>query len=232
VSVKKVNYTLDSTTVLFDDGGNTGILDKTYNVSQASTTLKVNMNGTETEFTVAAYSVDDLIAGGATFDGDYAEVTAGALTGDYVKVNGTWVEAVDVAATGQEVVTDDGTTKWGVLTTAVPATAVATQSVASLDLASLTSAQLDVMISAVDAALSDMTSAAADLGSIGMRIDMQEEFVKKLSESIDAGIGRLVDADMNEESTRLKALQTQQQLAIQALSIANSDSQNVLSLFR
>ena len=232
VSVKKVNYTLDSTTVLFDDGGNTGILDKTYNVSQASTTLKVNMNGTETEFTVAAYSVDDLIAGGATFDGDYAEVTAGALTGDYVKVNGTWVEAVDVAATGQEVVTDDGTTKWGVLTTAVPATAVATQSVASLDLASLTSAQLDVMISAVDAALSDMTSAAADLGSIGMRIDMQEEFVKKLSESIDSGIGRLVDADMNEESTRLKALQTQQQLAIQALSIANSDSQNVLSLFR
>ena len=231
-SDKKANYPLDSTTVLFDDGGNTGILDKTYNVSQASTTLKVNMNGTETEFTVAAYSVDDLIAGGATFDGDYAEVTAGALTGDYVKVNGTWVEAVDVAATGQEVVTDDGTTKWGVLTTAVPATAVATQSVASLDLASLTSAQLDVMISAVDAALSDMTSAAADLGSIGMRIDMQEEFVKKLSESIDAGIGRLVDADMNEESTRLKALQTQQQLAIQALSIANSDSQNVLSLFR
>jgi len=65
-----------------------------------------------------------------------------------------------------------------------------------------------------------------------MRIDMQEEFVKSLSQSIDAGIGRLVDADMNEESTRLKALQTQQQLAIQALSIANSDSQSILTLFR
>ncbi|WP_313611017.1 flagellin, partial [Rhizobium sp.] len=51
-------------------------------------------------------------------------------------------------------------------------------------------------------------------------------------DSIDSGIGRLVDADMNEESTKLKALQTQQQLAIQSLSIANSDSQNILSLFR
>ncbi|WP_280518036.1 flagellin, partial [Rhizobium sp. P007] len=50
--------------------------------------------------------------------------------------------------------------------------------------------------------------------------------------SLDKGIGRLVDAEMNEESTKLKALQTQQQLAVQALSIANNDSQSILSLFR
>ena len=49
---------------------------------------------------------------------------------------------------------------------------------------------------------------------------------------IDKGIGRLVDADMNEESTRLKALQTQQQLGIQSLSIANSSAENILQLFR
>ncbi|WP_272937034.1 flagellin, partial [Agrobacterium pusense] len=49
---------------------------------------------------------------------------------------------------------------------------------------------------------------------------------------LDKGIGRLVDAEMNEESTKLKALQTQQQLAVQALSIANNDSQSILSLFR
>jgi flagellin len=65
-----------------------------------------------------------------------------------------------------------------------------------------------------------------------MRIEMQEDFVSKLTDSIDSGIGRLVDADMNEESTRLKALQTQQQLAIQSLSIANTNSENILSLFR
>jgi flagellin len=77
-----------------------------------------------------------------------------------------------------------------------------------------------------------MVSAGAVLGSISSRIDMQTEFSEKLSDAIETGVGRLVDADMNEESTRLKALQTQQQLAIQALSIANSDSQNILSLFR
>jgi flagellin len=65
-----------------------------------------------------------------------------------------------------------------------------------------------------------------------MRIDMQEDFVSKLTDSIDSGIGRLVDADMNEESTRLKALQTQQQLGIQSLSIANTNSENILQLFR
>ena len=50
--------------------------------------------------------------------------------------------------------------------------------------------------------------------------------------AIDTGVGALVDADMNEESTKLQALQVQQQLGIQALSIANQNSQTVLSLFR
>ena len=77
-----------------------------------------------------------------------------------------------------------------------------------------------------------MTSAAAKLGAVSKRIEMQNDFVSKLSDSLDKGVGRLVDADMNEESTRLKALQTQQQLAIQSLSIANADGQNILSLFR
>lgn len=81
-------------------------------------------------------------------------------------------------------------------------------------------------------ALQEMTDAAADVGSINSRIDLQTSFVQDLIDSIDMGIGKLVDADMNEESTRLKALQTQQQLGIQALSIANSSSENILTLFR
>ena len=91
---------------------------------------------------------------------------------------------------------------------------------------------LGKLVQYVDDQLSAMTSAGAQLGSLSKRIDMQQEFVSKLSDTLDKGVGRLVDADMNEESTRLKALQTQQQLAIQALSIANSDSQSILSLFR
>jgi flagellin len=88
------------------------------------------------------------------------------------------------------------------------------------------------MISAVDAMLQTLTNSAATLGSINMRIDMQDDFVATLRDVIDKGIGRLVDADMNEESTRLKALQTQQQLGIQALSIANSNAENILQLFK
>ncbi|MGQ2919364.1 MAG: flagellin, partial [Rhizobium oryzihabitans] len=91
---------------------------------------------------------------------------------------------------------------------------------------------LDQLISHVDNQLEGATSAAAGLGAVSSRLKLQENFVSKLSDSIDSGIGRLVDAEMNEESTKLKALQTQQQLAIQSLSIANSDSQNILSLFR
>ncbi|MCY0093520.1 flagellin [Hoeflea ulvae] len=95
-----------------------------------------------------------------------------------------------------------------------------------------TDAQVEDMIRAVDSMFTQMTDAAANLGAVNSRISMQEDFVSNLRDSIDKGVGRLVDADMNEESTRLKALQTQQQLGIQSLSIANSSSQNILSLFR
>jgi flagellin len=93
-------------------------------------------------------------------------------------------------------------------------------------------ADIEEMISVVDHIYSKMTDSASNLGAVNKRIDMQSDFVGNLMDSIEKGVGRLVDADMNEESTRLKALQTQQQLGIQALSIANSSSQNVISLFR
>ncbi|MDH4415120.1 MAG: flagellin [Rhizobium sp.] len=93
-------------------------------------------------------------------------------------------------------------------------------------------ANMQEALDLVEGALQSMTSAAAALGSISMRIGMQEDFVAALTDSIDSGIGRLVDADMNEESTRLKALQTQQQLAVQSLSIANTSSESILTLFR
>lgn len=96
----------------------------------------------------------------------------------------------------------------------------------------VTTDDLDNALYSVETALTKMTSAGAKLGSLSARIDLQTDFADKLSDTIEKGVGRLVDADMNEESTKLKALQTQQQLAIQALSIANSDSQNILSLFR
>ena len=98
--------------------------------------------------------------------------------------------------------------------------------------AATTDSQVTSMIRVVDSILLQMTDAASNLGAVNKRVSMQEDFVANLMDSISSGVGRLVDADMNEESTRLKALQTQQQLGIQSLSIANSNSENILQLFR
>ena len=77
-----------------------------------------------------------------------------------------------------------------------------------------------------------MTDAATTLGAAKKRIDLQKSSTSSLMDSIDRGVGQLVDADMNQESTRLQALQVQQQLGIQALSIANSNAQSILALFK
>lgn len=74
--------------------------------------------------------------------------------------------------------------------------------------------------------------AASYLGDVSKRLNMQDNFVNTLQDSVASGIGRLIDADMEEESSRLTALQSQQQLALQSLWIANSAPQNVLQLFQ
>jgi flagellin len=74
--------------------------------------------------------------------------------------------------------------------------------------------------------------AASEFGSAQSRIDIQNTFVQKLSDSLKTGIGSLVDANMEEASARLQALQVQQQLGIQSLSIANQSPQSILTLFR
>ncbi len=116
-------------------------------------------------------------------------------------------------------------------------TAWETFSVATLDISKLTDSaadlkKLETYIQGTQDAFAKITDAATNLGAIKNRIGLQQDFVKTLTDSLDRGIGQLVDADMNAESTRLQALQTQQQLGIQALSIANSGSQSILSLFR
>jgi len=84
----------------------------------------------------------------------------------------------------------------------------------------------------IEGMLQTSIDAAAAFGSSQKRIDIQNEFVGKLSDSLKTGIGVMVDTDMEEASARLQALQVQQQLATQALSIANQQPQGLLSLFR
>ncbi len=95
-----------------------------------------------------------------------------------------------------------------------------------------TDQQIGQMLGVVESAIKDMTTAATNLGAAKSRVDLQKTFTASLTDSIDRGVGQLVDADMNKESTRLQALQVQQQLGIQALSIANGNAQGILSLFR
>jgi flagellin len=105
-------------------------------------------------------------------------------------------------------------------------------SVFDLNITLATSAPLDEMIDHVSAAALALADSAATLGAAKTRIDLQNEFIGALRDAIDRGVGTLVDADMNQESTRLQALQVQQQLGIQALSIANSAVQSVMKLFQ
>ncbi|MEP3685631.1 MAG: flagellin [Sulfitobacter dubius] len=83
-----------------------------------------------------------------------------------------------------------------------------------------------------DALASSAIDASTSLGIAEKSIETQQEFLTKLSDNLDTGVGAMVDANMEEEAARLQALQVQQQLASQSLSIANQAPQNILSLFR
>jgi flagellin len=87
-------------------------------------------------------------------------------------------------------------------------------------------------LQAIEGMLQTSIDAAAAFGSSQKRIEIQSDFVGKLTDSLKTGIGAMVDTDMEEASARLQALQVQQQLATQALSIANQQPQGLLSLFR
>jgi flagellin len=120
----------------------------------------------------------------------------------------------------------------GILDTVSGGASVDTIDITSLTDSSADQTTLSSYITQVTAAINSVASAAADLGAVKNRISTNTDFVKTLMDSVTRGVGQLVDADMNAESTRLQALQTQQQLGVQALSIANQNSQSILSLFR
>ncbi|MGX9855016.1 flagellin N-terminal helical domain-containing protein [Limimaricola variabilis] len=92
--------------------------------------------------------------------------------------------------------------------------------------------RMDFYLDVVDKATTMAIDAATSLGVSEKSIETQQDFLTKLTDKLDSGIGSMVDADMEEEAARLQALQVQQQLASQSLSIANQAPQQILSLFR
>jgi flagellin len=95
-----------------------------------------------------------------------------------------------------------------------------------------TQTKASTMISTIETSLTNVDSALAKLSSGAAKFSIQADFVQTLSNTLTTGIGNLVDADMATESAQLTALQTKQQLGVQALSIANQAPSIVLSLFR
>ncbi len=108
----------------------------------------------------------------------------------------------------------------------------ATASILSLNVSTATSGDITNMLKDVEAALTSIETAASKIGATQTNITDQQNFVSNLSNSLTSGVGALVDADMNQASTKISALQVQQQLGVQALGIANSNTQMILRLFQ
>ncbi|MBI0002930.1 flagellin [Bartonella sp. M0177] len=143
----------------------------------------------------------------------------------------------DLAAKG-DTATDQDRSKVTEAQTAITNAAkdMTVQDFVDADFSKVSSATMEQVLKTVQSKVTNATSnvvtAGAALGAAKAQVTGQIDYVSKLMDAVDKGVGSLVDADMNAESARLASLQVQQQLGIQALSIANQNSQNILSLFR
>src|SRR5262245_44345915 len=185
------------------------------------------------------------VASSATFNGvNYLDVNTTAtaynstqkVVSSFSRVGTTvTINTIDIDITTMSLY--DSGAQTGIMDKARTGTNGTTGDIDTFSIAGLTDAQTDMdkiadYLEMVVSAASEVTQASADLGAVKMRIETNSNFVKAMIDSVTRGIGQLVDADMDAESTRLSALQVQQQLGVQALSIANANSQSILSLFR
>ncbi len=135
----------------------------------------------------------------------------------------------NVANSGTLVLTNEDTTdSLSVSGQYLNASAGGLGALSAIDVTTGAAAALGSIETLIDTAI----DSAAAFGSVEGRISIQADFVSNLTDSLKTGIGAMVDANMEEASARLTALQTQQQLGVQSLSIANSAPETLLSLFR
>ena len=175
-------------------------------------------------------------ANSATFNGvnwistDATTPATVNLVSSFSRVGGTpTINSIAVTVADYTLYTD---AQGGILDTVAGTASIDTMDISALTDSVADQTTLDGLIAQVVAAINTVSQSAADLGAIKNRVQNNTDFVKSLMDSVTRGIGQLVDADMNAESTRLQALQVQQQLGVQALSIANQNSQSILSLFK
>ena len=249
VKINTININIDNIK-LYDKTGvvgtnTTGTTAGTFAAAAGNVTVTVGANPAVNVAVTASSTLQDIADGINALHVTGLSVVVDSATSQLKFASRDTVNAIAIDAT----VVGLGTTNLAAATTAskkgildknydyYDGTAWKTTTVGTIDISKLTDSAadtktLDQYISAVDDALAKVTQASANLGATKTRITSNQDFISKLMDSIDSGVGQLVDADMNAESTRLQAQQVQQQLGIQALSIANSRSQSILSLFK
>ncbi|MEM5476676.1 flagellin [Pacificibacter sp. AS14] len=192
-------------------GGGSAIGDRTFQY----------VAGADDSIQDVAQNLNDQISSffeAATDTGDYT-VALGGTDGNEITITNNSGAAINI---GQRIQTD-GT----------PGTSAATGGLGALQTIDVTSdAGATGALAAIDELITQSIDAAAAFGSAQGRIETQSTFISNLTDSLTDGIGSMVDADMEETSARLQALQVQQQLGVQSLSIANEAPQTILSLFR
>jgi flagellin len=222
-----------SAAVTVDDGGGAGA---SGTIAQRAQTVTfgsgANVNeGDSYRITYNGGNYDYIAGKNETFEdvarGLKTAIDSGSLTDVTARVtqnaSGQWVlnvdndnstDVTDFALTGE----DGGTASGGLF------------GLNNIDVTS--EAGAEAALENIETMIDTAIGAAAEFGSVQGRIETQTRFVDKLMDALKAGIGTMVDADMEEASAKLQALQVQQQLGIQSLSIANQAPQSILSLFR
>lgn len=205
---------IDVATTPITAGGTSGVTIGGVTAPAAGDVFKLTIGSVTKSFTATADDDADSMAAkiaGAFSGGDItASVAAGVIT-----------------------FTNNGATDLDVVAEAYANTGGAGGGLAALSTIDVTTpANATAALGAIDALITMAIDAAAAFGTAQNQLKTQNEFVSQLADTMKMGIGAMVDADMEEASARLKALQTQQQLGIQSLSIANQAPSSVMALFR
>jgi len=219
-----VSTNADTAGFALDGGGGTGtiVIDDSTDAFAAGDSVSITIGGKSATYTVTAEDVASTTASDLVAIGLKKAIEAlgiADLTLDY-----------DSGTPGTLAFTNAGTNDLSVSAQFKNAGSGGLGALSSIDVS--TSSGATAALGNIEVMMQTAIDAAASFGSIQTRVEIQMDFVSKLTDSMKAGIGTMVDADMEEASARLQALQVQQQLSTQALSIANQQPQSLLSLFR
>ena len=208
-------------TVALDTNGGTLVDGTVVSITIGDRTFTATADGAGDETQVAALLRDQINAAGLGVDATVTEADATAEDDDLLVLTNNSGGALTISGSARSGTTGglaglgDGTVGSGLAAAAAGA-----------------GGATDADLASIETMIQNTVDVQAAIGTAQTRVESQSSFMSNLIDSFETGIGSLVDADLEEASARLQALQVQQQLGTQALSIANQQPQNLLALFR